>query len=371
MGAPVFSYRSLIRRHDIQVFSSNYMLYGDMSRRVMEVLSHFTPDMEIYSIDEAFLSFPAQSLKTCESLARRIKERVERWTGIPVSIGIAPTKTLSKIANRIAKSEKMRGGVFSLTDSREIEARLAEVRVEDVWGIGRRRGGFLNRHGIYTASQLKKAPDTWVRRHLSVTGLRTVWELRGISCIPLEEAPPSKQGIASSRTFEKWVETRDELEEAISLYTTRAAEKLRKARLLATCLQVFLTTSPYRKGSQYANALTVRLPSPTDYTPSLLRFARWGIGQIFKPGYAYKKTGILLMGLVRSGTRQTALFWKEGRELRTRQRRLMKAVDTVNARYGRETLWFASSGITRPWQAHPSRRSACYTTRWNELPLAG
>ena len=371
MGAPVFTYRSLIERHGIRVFSSNYMLYGDMSRRVMEVLSHFTPDMEIYSIDEAFLSFPEGRAEAPEDLARRIRERVGRWTGIPVSVGVAPTKTLAKVANRIAKSEAGRDGVFSLMEERETEVWLARVRVEDVWGIGRKRGIILKQRGIYTARQLKMAPDTWIRRHLSVAGLRTVWELRGISCIPLEEAPPPKRGIASSRSFDGWVEMRGELEEAVALYTARAAEKLREGHLLAGCLQVFLTTSPYQKGPQYANALMVRLPCATDYTPLLIASARWGIGRIFRPGYLYKKAGVVLMEISPTARRQTFLFWKQERQNRARQTHLMKAVDAVNARYGRETLRFASSGLIRPWQAHPARRSPRYTTRWDELPSVG
>lgn len=372
MGAPVFKYRALIERHDIRVFSSNYTLYGDMSRRVMAVLSRFTPDMEIYSIDEAFLSFPeGTGSERLELLARRMRETVRRWTGIPVSIGIGSTKTLAKAANKIAKSEPGHRGVFNITGREDTDRWLEGIPVGEVWGIGRRHERSLKRHGIYTARQLKTAPDDWIRRHLSVTGLRTVWELRGISCIPLEESPPSKKGIASSRTFERWVETKEELQEAVSLYTTRAAEKLRANRLLASCLQVYLTTSPYRKGPRYANALTLHLPVPTAYTPLLVSTARRGIGRIFKPGYPYKKAGVLLFGLSRQGMRQASLFYAGGEERFARQDRLMKAVDTVNARYGRDTLRVASSGIERPWRSHPSSRSPRYTTCWNELPEAG
>jgi len=370
MGIPVFKCRSLIRQHGIRTFSSNYSLYGDMSRRVMEVLSRFTPDIEIYSIDEAFLSFPEDLPRNVENMAREIRNTVKQWTGIPVSIGIGSTKTLAKVANRMAKSAAESEGVFNLARCPAPDNWLKRLPVKEVWGIGRRHEEFLIRHGITTAYQLKTAPDTWIRRHLAVTGLRTVWELRGISCIPLEEAPPPKKGIVSSRTFEKWVETREALEEAISLYTARAAEKLRDNHLLAACLQVFLTTSPYGEGPKYTNTFTAKLPFPTAYTPLLTSIARWAVGRIFRKGYHYKKAGIMLLEISREGMRQASLFYSKDHKALAREARLMKAVDDVNTRYGRETLTFASSGITRAWQSHPSRRSPRYTTRWNELPVA-
>ncbi len=367
MGAPAFKYRAQIKRYGIQVFSSNYSLYGDMSRRVMEVLSHFTPDMEIYSIDEAFLSFPGGIPGEPESLAKKIKETVERWTGIPISIGIASTKTLAKIANRIAKISPEYGGVFNLTDPLLLEDRLEKIRVGEVWGVGKRHEKTLRSRGIYTARQLRNAPDAWVRHHLTVMGLRIVWELRGIPCIPLEEAPPPKKGILSSRTFGKWVETREELGEAVALYTSRAAEKLRKHYLLASCVQVFLTTSPYREGPQYANAVTISLENPTSYTPDLVRVAREGIGKIFKPGYQYKKAGVMLLGLTGEGAWQPNLFFPS--KGAAKKRRLMHAMDLINHRYGSETLRLAASGFERRWRVNSSQRSPRYTTCWEELPI--
>jgi DNA polymerase V len=366
MGVPVFKYRAQIGRYDIRVFSSNYSLYGDMSRRIMEALSHFTPNMEIYSIDEAFLSFPADVAGEPETLAKKMKGTVERWTGIPISIGIATTKTLAKIANRIAKTSPEHGGIFSLADHPTLNNWLKRVRVGEVWGIGRNHEKVLKRRGITTAYQLRNAPDAWIRRHLTVMGLRVVYELRGISCIPLVEKPPSRKGILSSRTFGKWVETREELEEAVALYTSRAAEKLRKHHLLASCVHVFLTTSPYRKGAQYANAVTISLENPTAYTPELARVAREGIGKIFKTGYQYKKAGVMLLGLTRKDTWQPSLFCPSKGE--AKKRHLMQAVDIINHRYGSETLRLAASGIERRWRMNSSRRSPHYTTRWKELP---
>ncbi len=368
MGAPVFKYRAWVERHKIRVFSSNYVLYGDMSNRVMTVLSRFTPDMEIYSIDEAFLSFRGEDLKELEERARDIQRTVRQWTGIPVSIGIGPTKTLAKVARHVAKSFRTRKGVFSLVGAAKVDAWLKRFPVEEVWGIGRQYRKTLRSHGIYTAYQLKTASDAWIRKRLSVRGLRTVWELRGISCIPLEEAPPARKGIACSRTFERGVETKEELREALALYATRAAEKLRENRLLASCMQVYLATSPYQKRPQYANALMLHLPVPTSYTPLIIATAFRGLERLFRPGYSYKKTGIVLAGLTRTGMRQTSFFWSNRRGDRARGDRLMNAVDAVNTRYGRETLRFAASGLTRTWQGHPSHRSPRYTTCWMELP---
>ena len=228
----------------------------------------------------------------------------------------------------------------------------------------------LRRHGIYTARQLKAVPDGWARRRLSVAGLRTVWELRGISCIPLEEAPPTKKGITTSRTFERWVDTEEDLEEAVAHYAARAAEKLRRHHLLASHLQVFLTTSPYREGPQYANAAGISLPFPTAYTPALVTAARERLREIFKPGYQYKKAGVMLLGLSSARTRQVSLFGGEGKETCARQDRLMRAMDAVNARYGRDSLRVASSGMDRPWRFQSPLRSPRYTTRWGELPVA-
>ena len=366
MGAPVFKYRAEIKRYGIRVFSSNYSLYGDMSRRVMEVLSRFTPGMEIYSIDEAFLSFPAGMTGYVETLAGEMKETVERWTGIPISIGIATTKTLAKVANRIAKTFPGHGGIFNLAACRDVDDWLEKIRVEEVWGVGRRHAKTLRSRGIYTARQLKDAPDTWIRHHLTVMGLRIVWELRGISCLPIEEAPPPRKGILSSRTFGKWVEAREELEEAVALYASRAAEKLRKHHLLASCVHVFLTTSPYRKGPQYANAVTISLENPTNYTPELVRAAREGIGRIFKEGYPYKKAGVMFLDLAREEIWQPNLF-SPSKET-GKERRLMRALDLINRRYGSETLRLAASGLERRWRVNRSRRSPRYTTRWEELP---
>ena len=366
MGAPAFKYRAQIARYGIRVFSSNYSLYGDMSRRVMEVLSRFTPDMEIYSIDEAFVSFPERMAGDAESLAREMKETVERWTGIPISIGIATTKTLAKVANRIAKAFSKHGGIFNLAACRDVDDWLEKVRVEEVWGVGRRHAKTLRSRGIYTARQLRDAPDTWIRRHLTIMGLRLVWELRGISCLPLEEVPPPRKGILSSRTFGRKVETREELEEAVALYASRAAEKLRKHRLLTSCVHVFLTTNPYQEGPHYANAVTISLENPTNYTPELVRVAREGVGRIFKEGYLYKKAGVMLLELSREGMWQPNLFSPPKRT--GKERNLMRALDLINRRYGSETVRLATSGLERRWRVNRSHRSPRYTTRWEELP---
>jgi DNA polymerase V len=227
MGVPVFKCKDLIKKHKIQVYSSNYTLYADMSQRVMDTLAQFTSDVEVYSIDEAFLSLSEFMSLNLTEYARDIRSTVKRWTGIPVSIGIGSTKTLAKVANKLSKRNPQYGGVFDITSHTQMNELLEQIRVEDIWGIGRQYTKLLNQNGIYTALQLKNASDTWIRKHMSVSGLRTVWELRGISCIPLEEAPPSKKAIISSRSFGRPVESLEELKEAIASYISRASEKLR------------------------------------------------------------------------------------------------------------------------------------------------
>ncbi len=366
MGVPEFQIRPLLRANNVQVFSSNYALYGDMSQRVMETLEQFCPDLEIYSIDEAFLSLSGFISRNLTEYGRTIRTTVKRWTGIPVSVGIAETKTLAKIANRIAKRTPDTGGVFDLTACPDRDLLLGRIVVEDVWGIGPNHARFLQQHGITTALQLRQADDQWIRKHMGIVGLRLVHELRGRSCLPLDQCPQPKQGITCSRAFGKSVLTLTEMEEAVSFYTSRAAEKLRRERLAATVLTVFLTTNTFKEGPQYSNALTVKLPVATDTTHELIRSALVGIRKLYRDGYQYKKAGVMLTGLVPLSQVQTDLF---DRQDRARSKQLMSALDAINDRWGDGTLRYAASGITRAWRTQFHRRSPVYTTDWNDLPL--
>ena len=366
MGVPEFQIRPLLRAHRVHVFSSNYTLYGDMSQRVMETLEQFSPDVEVYSIDEAFLSLVGFERRNLVEHGRLIRRTVQQWTGIPVSVGIAETKTLAKIANRIAKRTPDTGGVFDLLACPDREALLGRVAVEDVWGIGPNHARLLKQQGITTARQLAGADDQWIRKRMGVVGLRLVMELRGVSCLDLEQCPAPKQSLTCSRAFGKLINTFAEMEEAVSVYTSRVAEKLRRGGLATTVLTVCLTTNAFKEGPQYSNALTLNLPVVTDSTSELIRCALHGIRTIYRDGYLYKKAGVILTGLVPANQTQADLF--DDRD-RGRSKRLMSALDSINDRWGAGTLHYASSGITKAWKTQFHRRSPAYTTDWDELPV--
>ncbi|TKB91231.1 MAG: Y-family DNA polymerase [Nitrospira sp.] len=366
MGVPEFQIRPVLREHQVQVFSSNYTLYGDMSQRVMETLDPFSPELEIYSIDEAFLSLSGFSSWNLTEHGQVIRDTVKRWTGLPVSVGIAETKTLAKIANRVAKRTPDTGGVFDLLACSDREAVLSRVAVEEVWGIGRNHARVLNQNGITTALQLREVDDRWIRKRMGVVGLRLVLELRGVSCLDLEQCPAPKQSLTCSRAFGKLISSLAEMEEAVSVYTSRVAEKLRRERLAASVLTVCLTTNEFKDGPQYSNTLTRKLPTVTDNTADLIESAIQSIQAIYRGGYHYKKAGVMLTGLVPASQIQADLFDDHNRR---KSNRLMSALDAVNDRWGAGALHYASSGFTTSWKTQFHHRSPAYTTDWNSLPI--
>lgn len=377
MGQPLFECQALIKKHDMAVLSSNYTLYGNFSSRVMSTLAEFTPDLEVYSIDEAFLSFTGIVAAADRlSYARDIRQTVKQYTGIPVSVGVATSKTLSKIANERAKKDKTLEGVFDITaySQTEMDALLATVPLEDVWGIGNRKAAFLREHGYATALDLKQAPDHWIKKHLTITGLRTVFELRGISCLPLELAPPPKKAIASAKTFGRPIESQAELKEAVATYLSRAAEKLRAQRSSCGLLQVFVQTNHFREDEpKYANSATFKLPTPTAYTPELVWYADYLLSKIYRPGYRYIKAGVMLTDFVPDSQLQLKLFsGNSSAQLadQERKQRLMAAVDQLNKKLGRESIRLGASGLARQWKSHQANVSPRYTTRWHELLVA-
>jgi DNA polymerase V len=367
-GATFFKVQQMVRAHGIAVFSSNYTLYGDMSRRVMETLAEFSPEMEVYSIDEAFLFFRALGADPV-GYGAMMRDRVRQWTGIPVSVGVAPTKTLAKLACRIGKRDPARGGVCALVDPAGIDELLDSVDAGDVWGVGGQYREFLRKNGIRTARELRDAPDRWVRRNMTITGLRTVWELRGVSCIPLDEVPAAKKAIVSSRSFGVPVEGPADLSEAVAAYAARAAEKLRSQRCVAGSVAVFLSTNPFKEDDpQYSNGVAVRLSVPSSYTPRLIHAAVRLLGLMYRRGYRYKKAGVMLYEIMPQHDAQLDLFSRFHDTERTR--RLMRTMDGVNRTQGRGALFFASEGIARQWRMRRSFLSARYTTRWDEIPAA-
>jgi DNA polymerase V len=361
MGVAAFEVADLIKKHNIEAFSSNYTLYDDMSSRVMETLSTFTPDIEIYSIDEAFLNLAGFTCSLTD-YGRRIRQTVQKWTGIPVSVGIAGTKTLAKIANHTAKNSANHDGVSDLTDSANLEQVLAKVPVEKVWGVGIRTTIKLKRVGIETAFDLSKADISWIRNRFGVAGVRTVYELRGICCYRLEQNPPAKKSLVVSRMFGEPVESLGQLKEAAASYASRAGEKLRRAKLAAGLITVFVTTSRFIK-NRYFNSRTVEFESATNDTVELIRAALSSIDYLYRKGCRFKKCGVILTGLVSESRTQRSLFDNADRE---KSKRLMQAVDAVNARVSSPLRW-AAEGLSQSWQVKSNRCSCRYTTRWDEL----
>ena len=366
MGAPYFKSKELIRRHNVQVFSSNYSLYGDLSHRVMSVLQDMEPEVEIYSIDEAFISLPASNHQDLTDYAKSLKARVEQWVGIPVSVGIAPTKTLAKLAGRVAKKNGKYGGVFALTDHDELDALLSSIDVGDVWGIGRRSAEKLHRQGILNVFQLKNANDNWLRKNLTVTGLRTAMELRGTSCIPLDSAQPNKKAIISSRSFGQPISSLADLKEAIATHVSIAAKKLRDQRSAAHSIHVFIYTNRFKEDApQYSGNMTIPLPQASSYTPTMIKHAMQGLERVYKPGYKYNKAGVMMTELVPQDRVQRNLFAQENRESLP----LMETVDRINQAWGRNTIRFAVEGLKQSWQMKQSHKSPAYTTSWAEIPV--
>jgi Nucleotidyltransferase/DNA polymerase involved in DNA repair len=362
MGEPAFKMKEIIEKNGIAVFSSNYTLYGDMSHRVMTTLAEFVPKLEIYSIDESFLDYSGLVHINLFDYSKKVRKTVIQNTGIPVSIGIANTKTLAKVANK--KAKKSEEGVFIIDEVNRMEV-LNSFPIEDVWGIGFRYAAFLKRYGINTAGDFIKMPGTWVKKNMSVVGLRTQKELMGVSCIPMELMPPSKKGICTSRSFGEMISDEGMVREAASSFAVRCAYKLRKQKSAANLLTVFLQTNFFRKqDKQYSASKVIKLPTETNSSIEIVKYALAGLSSIYKPGYNYKRVGVMVMGIVPVSQVQGSLFDTVDRE---KHKRLMKAVDNLNDSYGRDKLRLAVQGTGRKWKLKQERLSPCYTTRLNDI----
>jgi DNA polymerase V len=364
MGVPLFKTQHLVEAHSIAVYSSNYCLYGDMSQRVMGALQELTPEVEIYSIDEAFMSLDAGGGRPVRVQGLEIREKVRQWTGIPVSIGISQTKTLAKIANRAAKKSPAAQGVLDLTGLSEQTSALEEIPVGDVWGVGPAYAKLLRAAGITTARKLRDADRRWIRQRMTVVGARIVEELRGVRCLPLEQCPAQKKSITCSRSFGILVGSLREMREAVAVYMTSAAERLRRANLAAGVVTVFINTNRFSPEPQYANSVSHELACSTDSTEELLGWALAGLEKIFREGYRYKKAGVMLNRLVPSDEQSRRLFGDADYE---RSRRVMKAVDEINARHGHDTVRLGVARPDAPWKTKFLRRSPRYTTQLKEV----
>jgi DNA polymerase V len=371
MGAPWFQLKDLAKKHGIVALSSNYTLYGDMSNRVVQVLRMYSPKVEVYSIDESFLELEGLMglWGSYGALGHALKDQVRMWTGIPVGVGIGPTKTLAKLANHLAKKRSEFNGVCDLSALTREERRgyYASLDVSDVWGVGRRTVEKLRALGIETVDHLRSTPPPYLRQQFGVVMERTGNELRGISCIEFEDVAPPKKQIVSSRAFGRMVTDFNELQEAVSTYAWRATEKLRKDRAVCSGVHVFVETNRFREQDrQYNNGMNVTLSEPTDDVRRITGAALYGLRRIFLDGYLYKKAGVMLLDLGPTGIRQACLF----RSADQHSSKLMDALSEINGRFGRETVWLGSSGTQKPWATIFEHKTPRYTTRWDELPTA-
>ncbi|WP_242918040.1 Y-family DNA polymerase [Pontibacter liquoris] len=365
MGQPVFQVQELIEKHQVQVFSSNYELYGDMSARVVETLSQFSPHLEVYSIDESFLDLGNFYQTDLTAYAKNIKETVGQWTGIPVAVGVAPTKTLAKLANRLSKKSAKAGGVLVLTEEKHIEAALKRTQVGDVWGIGRRYALKLSGLGVHTAWDLRNVTDAFAKKHLTVVGLRTVKELRGEPCQDLELLPPAKQNICTSRSFGTAITQVTEIEEALATHVVRCATKLRRQKSRAGAMTVFAMTSRFAgEGELYSNCRTVTFDTPTDSEPELIRYALKALREIYRPGFRYRKTGLLLLDLVPAECVQLSLLDTVDRE---KHAQLMQTLDALRERFGHSAVKYGAQGTEQRWGLRQEKLSPCYSTRLEDL----
>jgi len=364
MGEPIFLYKSLIKQKKLHVFSSNFALYGDMSQRIQQILFTFDLPTEIYSIDEAFLFAEGFSNEGLKKLAISIRKKIKKWCGIPVSIGIGKTKTLAKVANKIAKKSK--SGVCLLSTEIEIEKALKNTKIEDVWGIGFRYAKKLKKYGIYNAKNLTDQKDEFIKTKLTVMGLRTALELRGKSCIAWEDVPPPRQSILCSRSFSNKLTSFSQLKEAVSYFVSSAAQKLRDQKMIAGYLSVFITTSPFdKKNIYYGNSSHVNLSPPTSFTGDLIKNAHIALKEIFKAHLEYKKAGVLLGDFSDENLLQQDLFTSS--KSFERKKRLSKAVDKINRKQKKQSVFFASEGIHPKWNSASTKKSPKYTSSWEEI----
>jgi DNA polymerase V len=371
MGTPWFKMKDLAREHRIQAFSSNYTLYGDMSNRVVQILRDFSPDIEVYSIDESFLRIEtvAHLYGGAVAMGQQMRTRIKQWTGLPVCVGVGPTKTLAKFANHLAKKNLEFEGVCDLhVIPRPERVRwMSGIEVGEVWGVGGRIARRLEVMGIHTVLDLRNASPKEMRRHFGVVMERTCNELRGVSCLALDDLAQPKQQIMSSRSFGRPVETIEELRESLASYLSRAAQKLRHQQSVSAAVYVFIQTNRFNQDEQYNAGLTVPLHEPTDDTLILTNAALKGLEIIYRAGFRYKKAGVMLTLLSDKQARQMSIFDNLAATQKSTQ--LMRALDTINHDYGHGTVRSGVSGMTQRWAMRNENRSPRYTTRWDELPV--
>lgn len=368
MGAPAHEIKYIVEKNDVAVFSSNYALYGDMSARVMHVLGQFAPDIEVYSIDEAFLDLTGMEHLGLDVYGKHIIRTVQKSTGIPVSIGIAKTKTLAKLANKLAKKIPENKGVCVLDSDTQIEAALKIFPIDDVWGIGRQHAKRLYIIGVKTAYDFIQLSRVWVHKNMSIVGLRLWEELRGKSCYDLELTTPAQKTICTSRSFGIMLTHISDIEEAIASHAASCAEKLRRQKSCASVITIFIATNPFRPDTpQYSNSISITLPHATNDSADLIRTAKTGLKHLFREKHWYKKAGIIVSELTPEDTTQINLF--RNLEDDAKHRKLMHAFDAVNQSMGKNSVKIAAQGQNKRWKLRQEKLSPHYTTRLREVVL--
>lgn len=364
MGQPFFMLTDYMKEQGLVVKSSNFALYSDISARVMSILSKAGPHAEIYSIDEAFIDFSGQSFEDAEKQARVLKEQILEWTGIPVSVGVGRTKTLSKLANDLAKKRVEFEGVCTLKGDDAEQTLLQETGVSEVWGIGRQLTKLLTRNGIWTVADFQKTTHAWARKYMGVVGLRMLMELQGTSCIALDEAPSAKKSIVVSRSFGNYITRFQDLSEAVAMHAHSAGEKLRRNKTFARGASLFVQIRTGKAKDYQSMSIPLVLEKPTYDTFELIGAAQEALKNIFQSGKVYKKAGIVLYDFIPEAPQQRDFFRIEDLHQNTA---VMKVMDGLNKRMGKGTLVSAATGVKRFWQARSQQRSNHFTSNWGQL----
>jgi DNA polymerase V len=365
MGSPAFMIQDTLAKHNAAVFSSNYTLYGSMSNRVMTILKSFVPAIEVYSIDEAFLDLTSFKHHDLPSLAVEIRKKVISHTGLPISIGIAPTKALAKMANRFAKKHKKAIGVHVATTREYIDEMLSLTQVGDIWGIGKQYEHLLLSKNIKSAADLVQVPQDWIANNLTVVGQRLVYELKGMRAIKWEDVPPPKKNICTSRSFGQLLAELKQLQQPIAAHAASCARKLRAEHSCATRLHVFVHTNPFRgEDNQYSGAVTIPLTIPTNSSHEIVKIAMIGLKMIYRPAYNYQKCGVMALDLVPQASIQLGLFDNRDRE---KEKNLMKSLDQTNRAFGKDIVRYASHSFGKHWGLRQANVSPCYTTRIDQI----
>jgi DNA polymerase V len=371
MGVPWFKVESFAKHHKVIIFSSNYTLYADMSNRVMKIISEFSPNQEVYSIDECFLDLTGIKHSSLTDYGQHIRLATNRLVGLPVCVGVGASKTLAKLANHLAKKRPILDGVCNLNTMKSdvLDSLFSEIEVREVWGVGKRIEKQLSKNGVNTVLDLKRSSPRAMQKKFSIVMERTVRELNGESCIPLEKVTSPKKQLVCSRGFGVPVSSLNELSEAVITYTTRVAEKLRCQKSIATMIYVFIQTNSFKKkDQQYNSGRLVPLAKPTNDTRALISAAISGLKTIYKPGFAYKKAGVLLDGLLPVSKYQKSFFDDIGSQESSKS--LMQAIDGINNKMGSGTIKFIGEGLEKTWRAKAEKKTQCYTTNIDEIPVA-